>query len=740
MRKLKIGVLPGDGIGQDVTFAAIPILEALDVPIELIFGDIGWECWKKEGNPIPSKTWKLINKVDAILLGATTSMPEKEAFSALPKHLASSRLSYVSPIVQLRQNLDLYANIRPCFNIKNDANDFNFCIIRENTEGLYAGFDFYPLPKNLHDMIISNDRWKHVSTDTASCSLRLQSIEGLTRLFEFAFTYANNEKYSRVTFADKPNVLRKSGAFARDIFEMVSAKYKHIKSDIHNIDAVALWMVKRPQEFGVIVAENMFGDILSDVGAGIMGGLGLASSANIGKKGCYFEPVHGSAPRIKTNTANPGAMFLTIGLLLKHFGYYSEADRIKKSIMNVIKDGEYLTYDLGGNSSTQTMAQAIIDQVLEPQTKKFVSFIATGSELINGEVEEKNNYSFSKLIHEKGGYIFQHLKVSDKKNDICSSLSYLLSKSDAVIITGGLGPTSDDTTRFAIADVIKQELHFNEAIWQLIVERLNRFNLVATEANRQQALFPKNSDIYVNENGTASGCHIAWNNKHIFMLPGPPKECIPLFNNYVINDLNKLDFFQTNNRYIWMTLGLLEGEITKKIEEITKHELSSVAYHWDYPYLAIKLITNKTKNDILANSIESLLLPYIVSKNGKKSFEILEELVQTLSNKITIIDEVTFGHLMKSISLVNLKYNETKPKKITDKFALHIFYSDTMEHCENFNGSISLECHGYHDNIKKYSHTISFPNRGKETLEYLRNYVAWQISQYIKFCKEKLWI
>lgn len=272
----KIAVLPGDGIGVEVTHEATKIFSALDLPIELCFGDIGWEFWKSEGNPVPQRTWDLIARCDVTLLGAITSMPKREAQTALPKALQDQNIDYVSPIIQLRQHLDLYANLRPCFNIKGSARDFNFTVIRENTEGLYAGFDYHPIPNELHPLLERHAKWSKQNFSEVSASLRLQSKKGLLRLFNFAFKHANDNDFKRVTLADKPNVLRQSSAFARECFESVSSQYPHIQADILNVDAVSLWMVRRPEEFGVIVAENMFGDILSDLGAGVMGGLGFA--------------------------------------------------------------------------------------------------------------------------------------------------------------------------------------------------------------------------------------------------------------------------------------------------------------------------------------------------------------------------------------------------------------------------------------------------------------------------------
>jgi isocitrate/isopropylmalate dehydrogenase len=357
---ITIAVLPGDGIGVEVTKAAIPIFAALNIPVQLNFGDIGWTFWQNEGCAIPERTWQLIRQSDTVLLGATTSKPNREALEELGEAFRQKQPAYLSPIIQLRQQLDLFANVRPCFNIKNEGKEFNFTVIRENTEGLYAGFDYHPIPPELTSLLATKPAWGNLDPKELSCSLRLQTKKGLLRLFEFAFQYAKKQKMQRVTLADKPNVLRQSGAFTREIFEEIASHYPHIKADILNVDAVALWMIRRPEDFGVIVAENMFGDILSDVGAGIMGGLGLAPSANIGEKGCYFEPVHGSAPKIMANRANPGAMFLTIALLLRHFGYSSEADLIKQALTKVVQAREYVTYDLGGNSSTEEMAGAIL--------------------------------------------------------------------------------------------------------------------------------------------------------------------------------------------------------------------------------------------------------------------------------------------------------------------------------------------------------------------------------------------
>lgn len=353
--KLHIAILPGDGIGLEVMEAVLPLFSAISLPITYEKGDIGWSCWVKDGDPVPQATWDLIKRSDATLLGAITSKPQREAQAEQPHGI------YTSPLIQLRQQLDLYANVRPCFSIK-QPQAFQFCVIRENTEGLYSGLDFDHLPPDFMPTLSQYPQWAQKTHAPLSCTLRIQSQAGLKRIFEFAFQYAMQNQYTRVSYADKPNVLRNSSAFARSIFENIAQRYPQIQADILNVDAVAMHLVTKPQSFGVIVTENMFGDILSDVAAGVMGGLGLAASANIGAQHAYFEPVHGSGPRMQPHTANPSAMFLTIALLLSHFGYDTAAKHIQQAVKQVILNNKHVTRDLGGNASTQAMAEAIIQE------------------------------------------------------------------------------------------------------------------------------------------------------------------------------------------------------------------------------------------------------------------------------------------------------------------------------------------------------------------------------------------
>lgn len=367
--KKKVLVLPGDGIGVEVCKAALPVFDLLGLPVELDFGDIGWNCWTSGGDPVPDETWEKISQSDAVLLGAITSKPKAEAEAELPLHLQGKGHRFVSPVIQLRQKLGLYANVRPASNITDEGHAFRLAVVRENTEGLYAGFDYRGVPKEFRGLISHPNLDVH-GPDEASCTVRLQTRFGLERLFRFAFDHAVDHGFDKVTFADKPNVMRESGQFGKEIFEAVASDYPRIKHEIHNVDAMALWLVRRPERFGVIVAENMFGDILSDLAGGVMGGLGFAPSGNYGENIAYFEPVHGSAPGMAgQDKGNPVAMFLSIAMLLEHLGFEQEAQRITLAVTACVREPGPKTYDLGGDAGTQAFADRILNSISKSNSK-----------------------------------------------------------------------------------------------------------------------------------------------------------------------------------------------------------------------------------------------------------------------------------------------------------------------------------------------------------------------------------
>ncbi|MBZ5978763.1 MAG: isocitrate/isopropylmalate family dehydrogenase [Leuconostoc gelidum] len=351
MKKIRVAVLPGDGIGMDVMNVCLPILKELPIEVETKIGDIGWKFWASEGNSVPDRTWKLIEDSDAVLVGAVTGDPR-----------------FVSPVIQLRQKLDLFANVRPIQGIKK-GDDFDLYVIRENTEGLYAGYDFYPTPKGLIDFMASDDsgKPKKIKSTNTAVTIRLITLSGIERLLYFGFEWARVHGKDDVVIADKPNVFRNSSQLLYESVKKIGLCYPEINWHIENVDAVAMWMVKSPEKFQVIIAENQFGDILSDVGAAVMGGLGLAVSGNFGNDGIkYFEPVHGSAPKhAGKDEVNPAAMFLTIAMMLDTYGYSSEANVIKTAVKFVVQDKTSSTYDLGGYNGTKKMATTIIERVKE---------------------------------------------------------------------------------------------------------------------------------------------------------------------------------------------------------------------------------------------------------------------------------------------------------------------------------------------------------------------------------------
>lgn len=358
-----VAVLPGDGIGPEVVEAALPVFDVIDVKFDFRFGSIGWECWRANGDPIPQETWNIVRETDVTLLGAITSKPERESKEELLPGIDPKLHTYISPVVQLRQKLNLTTNRRPIIDLRND--EYDFVVLRENTEGMYSGIDQFPVSDDLWKVVSGHPNALASGQEGTAVSVRMQTKEALRRLILSGFQLAESRK-NVVTIADKPNVLRQSSKLIRSIVEEVSADYPSVQVEFSNVDAVAMWMVTRPSKFDVIIAENMFGDILSDVGGGVMGGLGLAFSGNVGDKYAYFEPVHGSAPHMQgTGRANPMAMFLTIAFMLNYLHEYESADRIYRAVRSVVRKGDILTYDLGGDASTLEVASAIISAVLK---------------------------------------------------------------------------------------------------------------------------------------------------------------------------------------------------------------------------------------------------------------------------------------------------------------------------------------------------------------------------------------
>jgi 3-isopropylmalate dehydrogenase len=367
MSKYHIAILPGDGVGKDVMDAAKIVLDTIDLDAEYTEGDIGWEFWKKEGNPLPDRTLTLLKNTDCCLFGAITSKPNEDAQKELSADLRSRGNVYSSPIVRLRQEFNLHTNIRPCKaypgNPLNYRNDIDLVVFRENTEDLYAGVEFRPLPRHVFDALMTHKKMKrfaNVPLDDIAVSCRIFTKKACQSIVRQAFEYAQQHKRKSVTLIEKPNVIRETSGMMLEEARKIAKEYPAIKYQETNIDAMCMWLVKNPQDYDVLVSSNLFGDIISDLAAQLVGGLGFASSGNIGDSYAVFEPTHGSAPKYAgMYKVNPMAMLLTITLMLDWLGEKKPAKNLENAIASVIKDGNVKTYDVGGSNTSLDVAREV---------------------------------------------------------------------------------------------------------------------------------------------------------------------------------------------------------------------------------------------------------------------------------------------------------------------------------------------------------------------------------------------
>jgi len=372
MAKYRIALLPGDGIGVDVMDAAKIVLDAIALDAEYIEGDIGWRFWCTEGDALPQRTIDLLKSVDCALFAAITSKPKDEAEKELIPELQGKGLVYRSPIVRLRQMFDLYVNLRPCKAYKgnplNFRDDIDLVVFRENTQGLYSGVEFHPLPQEVREALEKHSpnmaMFQGVANEDMALSCRIFTRQGCQRIIRQAFEYAKKHGYPTVTLVEKPNVIREtSGMMVREA-RQIAQEYPDIELWETNVDAMAMWLVKNPQNYGVLVASNMFGDIISDLAAQLVGGLGFAAAGNIGDNFAVFEPTHGSAPKYAGQyKVNPTAMILAVKMMLDWLGEAETARRLENAVATVIAEGKVRTYDMGGSSSTLDMAREIASKL-----------------------------------------------------------------------------------------------------------------------------------------------------------------------------------------------------------------------------------------------------------------------------------------------------------------------------------------------------------------------------------------
>jgi isocitrate dehydrogenase (NAD+) len=330
-----ITLLPGDGIGPEVTEAAVQVIEASGVQVDWDRHRVIGQTAVERGRPaLPPDVIDSLHETGVALKGPVTT-PVGQGFTSVN--------------VQLRQRLDLYANLRPCRvlpGIQTPFPDTDLIIVRENTEGLYSGIEHY-------------DERLEIADSIARVSKR-----GSERIVRFAFEYARRQGRERVTLAHKANILKKSSGLFLDIGREVAAEYPTIEFDDRIIDALCMELVMHPEAYDCIVSTNLFGDILSDIGAGLVGGLGVTAGANICDESAVFEAVHGSAPDIAgQNVANPTALILSAVLMLRHIEEEAAASAIEQALQAQYREGTTLTTDVGGEASTSDFADALSDRV-----------------------------------------------------------------------------------------------------------------------------------------------------------------------------------------------------------------------------------------------------------------------------------------------------------------------------------------------------------------------------------------
>lgn len=397
MSSPSIVALPGDGIGSVVLKQAIRVLDAAGYKADYIYGDIGWEFWCKEGNPLPQRTIDLIEKYKIALFGAITSKPIDEAKAELSPELQGKGFTYSSPIVGLRQLFNLDICVRPCKSYKGNPLNFvrrgkgdtidepmvDVVIFRQNTECLYSGVEWTNPPDLVHQAFMTHpkfvENFGNVPVEELSISTRIFTRKATKRILMAAFEHAKKYGYKSVTVCEKPNVIREtSGLMWKLAKEIQKNSFPEIKLLNTNIDAQMMWLTKNPEEYGVIVAGNMFGDIASDAFAGLIGGLGFACSAQFSSDGiAVFEPTHGSAPKYagyEVSIVNPIAMIESACMMLDYLDEKKISSGIRKAVSDVIEEGKVRTYDMmkmagrpevvkNGAASTIQMTDAIISKL-----------------------------------------------------------------------------------------------------------------------------------------------------------------------------------------------------------------------------------------------------------------------------------------------------------------------------------------------------------------------------------------
>lgn len=351
--------IPGDGIGPEISEATKQVIEATGVDIRWDIQEAGQDVFEKEGTPLPQRVIDSIRKNKIALKGPITT-PVGTGFRSVN--------------VALRQTLDLYCCLRPCKTFKGARTRYkniDLVVIRENTEDLYAGIEFEKGTKDTENLInfILKATGKQIRVDSG-ISIKPISVYGTERIVTFALEYARKNKRKKVTAVHKANIMKYSDGLFLETARTVAKRYPDIHFEDRIVDNMCMQLVQKPEIYDVIVLPNLYGDVVSDLAAGLIGGLGLAPGANLGEDLALFEPVHGSAPKYKgLNKVNPLAMILSGVMMLNHIGETERADRLEKAVAAIIEEGRYVTYDMKPTpddptaATTSMVAEAIVKKL-----------------------------------------------------------------------------------------------------------------------------------------------------------------------------------------------------------------------------------------------------------------------------------------------------------------------------------------------------------------------------------------
>ena len=355
-----VTLIPGDGTGPEISEAARRVIEATGVPIRWDIQQAGQEVFEKEGTPLPQRVIDSIKKNKVALKGPVTT-PVGKGFRSVN--------------VNLRQSLDLYCCLRPCKTFKGAVTRYeniDLVIVRENTEDLYAGIEFEKNSEDAKKLIdLINKLTGKVIRADSGISIKPISVYATERIVRFAFEYARKNGRRKVTAVHKANIMKFSDGLFLETSRDVAKSYKDIEFEDRIIDNMCMQLIQKPELYDVIVLPNLYGDIVSDLAAGLTGGLGLAPGANLGEEYAVFEPTHGSAPKYKgLNKVNPLAMILSGGMMLRHLGEITASERLQAAVASVIAEGKYVTYDMKQTpddptaATTSMVADGVIEKLL----------------------------------------------------------------------------------------------------------------------------------------------------------------------------------------------------------------------------------------------------------------------------------------------------------------------------------------------------------------------------------------